>query len=354
MGTSIVAFLIVLGVLIFVHELGHFIVARLFGVGVETFSLGFGPRLFGVIRGRTDYRVSALPLGGYVKMVGESPEIEVSPDDLSVSFTHKHVFKRFLIVLAGPCFNLLLAMVIFFGLYVTNGLYVREPVIGKVETNSPAQHAGLRAGDRVTAIDGHAVNAWDDLATLISQSSGQTLTVTVRRANSSMNLSVTPLAESSTNIFGESIQRYMIGVAWAGDLRTVRLNPLRAMDRSLFQVYDISRLTVQSIVLLVEGRISAKNLSGPLAIAEMAGQQARQGMINLLFFIAWISINLGILNILPIPVLDGGHLLFFTIEAVRGQPVSLRVREIAQQVGIVLLLVLMIFVFYNDISRMFF
>lgn len=354
MGTSVVAFLIVLGVLIFVHEFGHFVVARLFGVGVETFSLGFGPRIFGVIRGRTDYRVSALPLGGYVKMVGESPESEVEPEDLSVSFTHKHVLKRLLIVTAGPAFNLLLAVVIFFGIYAINGFYVREPNIGKVEANSPAQHAGLRTGDRVTAINGQPVKGWDDLATLVSHSQGRPLTMTVRRADGAVSLSITPTVQKSTNIFGEAIERYMIGVAWSGDVRAVHIGPIQAMGKSLFQVYDVSRLTVQSIVLLIEGRISAKNLSGPIAIAQMAGQQAREGMVNLLFFIAWISINLGILNVLPIPVLDGGHMLFFGIEAVRGKPVSIRVREIAQQAGILLLLMLMIFVIYNDVSRIFF
>lgn len=351
MSTSIVSFVIVLGVLIFVHELGHFLVARLFGVGVERFSLGFGPRLLGRTVGMTDYRLSAVPLGGYVKMVGEEPDGELASWQIPYSFTHKHVFQRFLIVAAGPAFNILLAVVIFFGVFLVNGVFELKPSIGKVREGAPAEVGGLRAGDEVVAIDGKPVRTWEDMARLISQSRGAPLRFTVRREGLQVSATVQPREDTTRNIFGEETRRYLIGVTSAGETFTRRLNPFQAAGQALVQTYRITELTVLSVAKIIQGSISAKTLGGPIMIAEMAGQQAREGAVNLLFFIALISINLAILNFLPIPVLDGGHLLFFFIEMIRGRPVSLRVREIAQQAGMFLLLMLMILVFYNDITR---
>ena len=351
MSTSIISFVIVLGVLIFVHELGHFLVARFFGVGVEKFSLGFGPRLVGRTVGMTDYRLSAIPLGGYVKMVGDEPDTELEEWQIPYSFTHKHVFKRFLIVAAGPVFNLLLAVVVFFWVFQVNGVFELKASIGKVRAGSPAELAGLRSGDEVMAIDHTPVRAWEDMAKLIAHSRGKPLGFTVRREGMDLTLTVEPRLDTTPNLFGEETRQYMVGITSAGETRTRRLNPLQAAGQALVQTYKITELTVVSVAKIVQGRISAKNLGGPIMIAEMAGQQAREGALNLLFFIALISINLAILNFLPIPVLDGGHLLFFLIEMVRGRPLSIRVREIAQQAGMFLLLMLMILVFYNDITR---
>ncbi|MBI9083949.1 MAG: RIP metalloprotease RseP [Desulfobacterales bacterium] len=351
MSTSIISFVIVLGVLIFVHELGHFLVARFFGVGVEKFSLGFGPRLVGRTVGMTDYRLSAIPLGGYVKMVGDEPDTELEDWQIPYSFTHKHVFQRFLIVAAGPVFNLLLAVVIFFGVFQINGVFELKASIGKVRAGAPAELGGLRSGDEVVAIDGIPVRAWEEMAKLISRSRGESLGFTVIREGMTVTLSVRPRLDTAPNLFGEETRQYMIGISSSGETRTRRLNPLQAAGQALVQTYKITELTVVSVVKIVQGSISAKNLGGPIMIAEMAGQQAREGAMNLLFFIALISINLAILNFLPIPVLDGGHLLFFFIEMLRGRPLSIRVREIAQQAGMFLLLMLMILVFYNDITR---
>jgi len=353
MGTNIFAFIVVLGVLIFFHELGHFLVARLFGVGVEKFSLGFGPRILGKKIGMTDYRISAIPLGGYVKMVGEEPDAQIEPSLVPLSFTHQHVLKRICIVAAGPLFNVLLAVIIFFFIFYISGSIILKPVIGKVQENTPAQLAGLAAGDQITAIDGIRVGSWDEMAGLISSSEGKPLVITINREDTSRDLHISPKLTQIKNIFGEDIQRFVIGITPSGDYFSQKLGILDAVGESLTQTFNITKLTIVSIVKILQGRLSSKNIGGPIMIAEMAGQQAKQGPTNLVFFIALISINLAILNILPIPVLDGGHLLFFFVELVIGRPVSLKVREVAQQAGLFVLILLMIFVFYNDITRIF-
>jgi len=318
------------------------------------FSLGFGPRLAGKTVGITDYRISAIPLGGYVKMVGEEPDAEIDPADIPFSFTHKHVFKRILIVAAGPVFNMLLAVLIFFIIFLASGMIVLMPVVGNVQAGSPAMQGGLAAGDRILTIDGVEVSTWEQMAERISDSGGIPLHIRVQRGESEISLTVTPEIKTMRNLFGEDIDRHVIGIASAGETVSRRLGLLASLSESVAQAYKIAELTVVSIVKLIQGSISAKTLGGPIMIAELAGQQAREGVTNLTFFIALISINLAILNILPIPVLDGGHLVFFTIEWVRGRPVSMKVREVAQQAGMFILLMLMVFVFYNDITRIFF
>ena len=351
MGTTLLSFVVVLGVLIFFHEFGHFLIARLFGVGVEKFSLGFGPRLIGKKIGRTDYRISAIPLGGYVKMVGEEPDAEVDPADISISFTHKHVAKRMCIVAAGPFFNILLAIIIFFGIFVISGAMILKPSVGTVRDGSPALAAGLKPGDLITAIDGVPVNSWDEMTQIIGDSKGKTLEITIQRGNSQKAFMIKPELVQAKNIFGEDVKRYIIGISTSGDVYVKDLNPFQAMAQSLVQTYKITELMVVIIGKLAVGDISTDTIGGPIMIAKMAGDQARSGIENLIFFIALISVNLAIINLLPIPILDGGHLLFFLIEAVKGKPVSLKVREVAQQVGLFIILLLVILVFYNDIFR---
>jgi len=353
MSVNIFALVIVLGVLIFFHELGHFLVARLLGVGVETFSLGFGPKIISKKIGITDYRISAIPLGGYVKMVGEQPDADLDPVDIPLSFTHKHVFKRILIVAAGPFFNILLALIIFYGIFQISGMLILKPSIGEVNEGTPAYRTGLKKGDLVVSIDGVKISSWEDMAKMITTSKGNTLSISVLRGNSMRILDVTPEPKIFKNIFNEDMERYVIGVTASGDFFTKDLNVFQAFSQSFIQTYQITALTIKGVVKLFQGRVSPKTLGGPIMIAQMAGQEAREGAINLIFFIALISINLAILNFLPIPVLDGGHLLFFFVEAVTGRPVSIKIREIAQQAGIFVLILLMIFVFYNDIARVF-
>ena len=354
MGTSAGAFLVVLGILIFFHEFGHFLVARLFGVGVEKFSLGFGPRLIGKRVGITDYRLSIVPLGGYVKMVGEEPDEDLDPQLIPLSFTHKHVFKRILIVFAGPLFNMLLAVVIFFVIALFSGILILKPTIGTIKEGSPAHAAGLQKGDRITAIDGVAIDSWEKMADTISRSNGRPLEISVARADGEVRMRAIPEYIATKNLLGEEIKRYVIGVSSAGEVYSKKLNFFEAIFESFHQTYNIAELMVVIVAKLFTGDIAFDTVGGPIMIAQMAGDQAKAGVSSLFQFIAVISVNLAVINLLPIPVLDGGHLLFFLIEAVKGRPVGVKVREIAQQVGMVLLIMLMILVFYNDITRLFF
>ena len=354
MSVNIFALVVVLGVLIFFHELGHFLVARLFGVGVEKFSLGFGPRLIGKKIGITDYLISAIPLGGYVKMVGEQPDAELDPADIPISFTHKNVWKRILIVAAGPFFNIILAVIIFFGIFQISGLYILKPSIGEVQEGTPAYRGGLKKDDIIKSIDGVELSTWEEMAEIITASKGKPLAVSVRRKDTTLTVNITPELKIFQNIFNEDVERYVIGITASGDGFSKDLNIFQSLSESIIQTYKITVMTIKGVAKLLQGAISPKTLSGPIMIAQMAGEQAREGATNLIFFIALISINLAILNFLPIPVLDGGHLLFFFIEAATGSPVSIRVREIAQQAGIFVLILLMIYVFYNDIARVFF
>jgi regulator of sigma E protease len=354
MSTSVFAFLIVLGILIFFHEFGHFIIARLFRVGVEKFSLGFGPRLLGKKIGITDYRLSLIPLGGYVKMVGEEPDESLDPQLIPLSFTHKHVLKRILIVFAGPFFNILLAVLIFWVIAFSSGIMILKPSVGSVKDGSPAFLAGFKPGDLVTAIDGVAVETWEAMADRITRSNGKTLEITVERPGGPIVLRATPELVKSKNLLGEDIKRYVIGIGTAGETKSMKLNLFQAARESLRQTYGIVELMVMIVAKLITGDISIDTVGGPIMIAQMAGDQAKAGISSLFQFIAVISVNLAVINLLPIPILDGGHLLFFAIEAFKGRPVNLKVREIAQQVGMVILIMLMILVFYNDITRLFF
>ena len=354
MTTNIISFVVVLGVLIFVHEFGHFLLAKLMGVGVEKFSLGFGPKIVGRKIGMTDYMISAIPLGGYVKMVGESPGNEVDYALLPLSFSHKSLFKRSLIVLAGPVFNLLLAVLIFFVFFLVSGLPIMQPEVGEIQEGMPAQEAGICPGDRIVSIDDNPVTRWEEMADLIKQSGGRPLRIKVLRDDRTVLVKVTPKTLSSQNLFGEQIEKYVIGITASGAVTVQKLNIFQSAAYGVSQAWQIAELTVLAIGKIIAGTISAKNLGGPIMIAQLAGQQAEAGIINLIFFIALLSVNLGIINLLPIPVLDGGHLLFFLIEAVSRRPLNRKMREVAQQVGIFVLILLMIFVFYNDIARILF
>ncbi len=355
MSTYIISFAIVLGVLIFVHELGHFIVARMLGVGVEKFSLGFGPRILGRKIGTTDYRISAIPLGGYVKMVGEAPDAELDDSQVAISFSHKSLLKRSLIVLAGPASNVLLSVVIFFAFLQISGLPIIKPEVGEVQEGMPAQEAGILPGDYIVAVDGRPVTQWDEMAELIKESGGRPLSFEVLRNEIAVLVKVVPRLTSSQNVFGENIDKYVIGITPSGAFTVVRLNPLQAMARGVSETWRVAEVTVLGIGKILTGAVSAKKaLGGPIMIAQIAGEHAKTGVASLIAFIAVLSVTLGIINLLPIPVLDGGHLLFFLIEAVSRRPPNLKMREVAQQVGLFVLMAIMMYVIYNDISRILF
>lgn len=355
MGHSILAFIIVIGVLVFVHELGHFLAARACGVGVEVFSLGFGPKIFKLKRGMTLYCISAIPLGGYVKMTGEEPGAakKLNESERYLSFTHKRVWQRALIAAAGPAFNFLLAIVIFYLLFLTCGIDMGMPDVGEVVQDSAAMEAGIKEGDVIKEIDGILVHSFEDISRIVSQSGGKPLTVHVERSGKIHSFTMSPRTIEDKNLFGETVNRYVIGIIGSGEKFHHPLGPVESGIRAVSATYAMVELTILSVVKMFTGVVGADNLGGPIMIAKMAGDQVQAGIDHFVYFIAIISVNLGIINLFPIPVLDGGHLLFLSIEAVKGSPVSIRVREKLVQFGAVVLMTLMIFVFYNDIVKLF-
>lgn len=352
MGHSLIAFIIVIGILVFIHEFGHFLAARLCGVGVQVFSLGFGPKVMKKKFGRTEYCLSAIPLGGYVKMVGEEPGSTIDEKDIEQSFTHKSLLKKSIIVAAGPFSNFFLAILIFYCLYQFAGIYLPSPVVGKVVPDSPAMKAGFQAGDIIREINQKEVESFEDIFELVGKSQGGELRIIVERKGEFKAMVLSPELKPGKNVFGEEIEKYIIGIVGSGESFHKRFNPIQAIGRAWADSWGLVKLTIVSIGKMITGSVSAKNLGGPLMIAQMAGEQAKAGLMNFAFFIALLSVNLGIINLFPIPVLDGGHLLFFGIEAVTRKTVSDKLREKLIQFGAALLVALMVFVFYNDIVRL--
>jgi regulator of sigma E protease len=349
---NLIAALIILGILIFVHELGHFLFAKLADVKVEKFSLGFGRKLIGWRKGETEYLISIFPLGGYVKMLGENGEGEIAPEDTGRTFASKSPGVRFLIVAAGPTFNLLFAYLLFI-IVLLIGYPLDSTKIKSVMEGKPAAQAGLKPGDMVVSVDGKKVQFWDEMAMEIMESKGNKLTLGVRRGDSLLTLQVSPETSSDKNLFGEQMTRRFIGVVRSDEKVLKKTGPVDAVIEGFNQTVNLVRLTLAMVVKLFERAIPLNNIGGPIMIVAEAGKQAAAGGVNFLFFMAALSVNLGILNFLPIPILDGGHLLFTFIEAVFRRPVSMKVREAAQQVGLILLISLMILAFYNDIMRYF-
>jgi len=452
--TTLVSFLVVLGILVFIHELGHFIVAKLSGVGVLKFSLGFGPKLLGIKRGETEYLISALPLGGYVKMVGESTGEEVSQEDSEKSFANKPISKKAAIVVAGPIMNLVLAFMLLPLIYLI-GIQIpayldREPMVGYVVKGEAADKAGLKKGDIILSIDGRQIKNWEGLNNTIISSPGSLLTLRVKRDGEIKEIALTPEASSQTGggiggfypptsptigglakglpaeraglklndtilavdgikidhwvelqqaiqnnksgvrglppnasiggqesgvksseerlfqikrgnetfevsitpQWNEDIQGHIIGISPLQETIIKRYGPVSATVEGTKKMGELTILTFAIIKKLFVGEISIKTLGGPLMIAQVAGQAAESGLTAFLSLMAFLSLQLGILNLLPIPVLDGGFLVFFGIEALRGKPMSEKVMGIVQNIGIALLVLLMVFVTYNDIIRL--
>lgn len=353
MSMSIIAIALVLGGLIFFHELGHFLVAKAFRIGVKTFSLGFGPSLTGFTLGQTDYLLSAVPLGGYVQMVGESPDAEL-PEGFSRSdsFSLRPPWQRMLVVAAGPVFNLLLAWAIYFLIFLFAGQQVLMPTIGEVVPDSPAQEAGVQAGDRVLKINGQKIEYWSDLAARIQKNQGQTLRFEVVREDTLHTFSIRPEIEKSTNIFGETITVPRIGIVAADDWVERSMGLFESAWGGVAQTWKLFSLTWTGIIKMIERVVPIESIGGPIMIAQLVSQQAQQGLIDVLSLAALISINLALLNLLPIPVLDGGHLLFFGLEIIFRKPLDPKWQSVATRIGLSLLILLMALAVYNDIYRL--
>jgi regulator of sigma E protease len=441
-------FLIVLGILVAFHELGHFLAARWVGVKVLKFSLGFGPKLVGRKMGETEYLLSAIPLGGYVKLFGEDETEATTQEDRARSFAHQGLWGKVLIVSAGPGFNFILAYFIFVGWLATGaplpiptfqdltpdieamapgspadtaGIHVGDrisringqdistraelfdavakskgqpltleikrgeqvktltvtpavspgpqaagqepgyylgveetpPLVTSVSQNSPAAKAGLEAGDHVVKIGDQTIHTWSQMTGIVKDSPNRELPIEVLREGRRISLTVTPSAEK-TMINGQSVEVGKIGIAGPGGRSIMRSStPLQSLYDGFRATWGLTELTIVGLYKMIVGDISSKNIGGPLTIANISGEAAAQGASNVIYLIAILSINLGVLNLLPIPILDGGHLLFFLIEGILRKPLGERQRELAQQAGLVLLVGVMIFAFWNDLERIF-
>ncbi len=349
--SGIVTFLVVLGVLVLIHEFGHYIVARYCGVQVQTFSIGFGPKIISKKWGPTEYCLSAIPLGGYVRMLGDDPGETVSPEEKDRSFLEQTLRKRIAIVLAGPVFNLLLALFIFIGVFIV-GVPTLTPDIGKILDNSAALKGGLKESDKIVSINGAPILEWEEVRSTLQKQGGIALSFGVERQGRLIYLTITPTRQEARDIFGEPTSLWVIGIMPKGTQIIKQYDPFTAIWMGTKRTVDMAYLNLMGIFKLITGKISSDNIGGPILIAQMAGQQASQGILNVILFVALLSVNLGVINLLPVPVLDGGHLFFFIVEGILGRPVSLKKQEVAQKVGLALLISLMVFAFYNDIMRL--
>ncbi len=426
-----ISFIIVLGILVTVHELGHFLVAKALGIGVERFSIGFPPRMFGFTRGETEYCISWIPLGGYVKLKGEGPdEVVEDPDDPTL-FSSRPPYQRAAVILAGPVMNLVLAFILmplvfmvgmavpsylddppvtgwvepgspadkvgiipgdlildvngeetttweqFFEkasqtgdgnleIQVKGSVGIRsltldleeaeggrigvqpplEPTIGSLTPGYPAQKAGVEKGDRILSLGQIPVSHWSEMARIIHASAGKTLTVKVLRGEEELSLTVTPVLDEKT-------ERGLMGISPMSDTVIRRFGPAEAVAMGFERNVELLGMTLSFIWDLVTGQSSIKNLGGPIMIFQVTGQAARAGLAQFLAFMVFLSLQLGVLNLFPIPVLDGGHLVFLAAEGVLRRPLDLRTREIAQRVGFFLLILLIVVISYNDIIRIF-
>ncbi|MEW5703373.1 MAG: RIP metalloprotease RseP [Pseudomonadota bacterium] len=356
----VIPFLIILTVLVFVHEMGHYLVARRNRVRIETFSIGFGPELFGWHdRLGTRWKFSAFPLGGYVKMFGEmetpeesEKENALTPEEKAVSFSHKRLSQRAAIVVAGPAANFLFAIVVFALLFALVGQPYTPPDIGTVQPGSAAEDAGLKPGDIMRRIDGTAINRFEDIQRVVRLNTGTPLELVVERnGREEVTVTVTPRMVEVKDRFGAVRLIPQLGISRAGVV-FVRQGPGMALWEGAKETVSFTFLTLKAVTQMIVGTRTAEDLSGPIGIAQMSGEAARGGLATMVWFMAILSINLGIINILPIPLLDGGHLFFYGIEAMLRRPPSARVREIGSRLGLAFVLTLMIFATWNDLVRL--
>jgi regulator of sigma E protease len=334
--------------------------AKLLGVKVERFSIGLGPSLWSRKYGETEYILAAIPFGGYIKMLGEHTSLEdmgqedvvpPSEEELRRSFDRQPVWKRSTIILMGPLFNIILAFLVLLVFFSVYGESVRLPQIGGVLSNSPAVTAGLRGGDVIVSIDGKDMESWSEVQEAIRVKSGDEIGFVIRRDSEEFSLRIRPELRKTKTLLLDEIEVYLVGIEPSDKVRYEKVGFRRAVLDAAGTTVTMGRLIFEVMVRLVKRIIPADTLGGPIMIFKMAGDQASKGMADYLWLMAFISVNLGVLNLLPIPVLDGGHLVFMGIEAVRRKPLSEKVIENAQKVGIALLLTLMVFATYNDIVR---
>jgi regulator of sigma E protease len=347
---SWIAALLVLSAMIFFHELGHYSAARFFGVYVEVFSIGFGKRLASFRWLNTQWQISAIPLGGYVKMKGQDDLDPTAISSDNDSYNAKKPWQRIIILLAGPLANFALAWVFFYAIAL-GGPQTLSPIIGNVLKDSPAAIAGLQKGDIVHKINNERIQEWNELSDII-KSSVHPVTFEIERNHQPMFITITPKVTQTHNIFKETVYQPMVGIAPSGDVHTLELSGISAFSYATDETYKSSLLIFQSVQKLITGVVPAKEVGGVVSIAKITADAAEYGWMSLLFFSALISVNLGVLNLLPIPALDGGHIMFNLYEMIRRRAPSEAVITRLTIGGWVLLLGLMSLGLYNDITRL--
>lgn len=357
---NLLPFLVILTVLVFVHEMGHYLVARYNGVRVEVFSIGFGPEIFGWYDGAgTRWKFSAVPLGGYVKMFGDADPAssrgdgleEMSAEEREVSFHHKRLGQRSAVVVAGPLANFLFAIVLLAGLYTIVGQRHAPPTVSEVTPDSAAEAAGLLANDRITWIGEVEITEFDQLRRIVMASPNKPLEFVVNRDGRQITLMITPRAVKGENALGTIDTRGRLGVRGVpGEM--VRHDPFTALWLAAVETWSLTRQTLEAVGQMFVGTRGTDELGGPLRIAQLSGTVAEAGLVSSIWFMALLSINLGLINLFPIPVLDGGHLVFYLAEAVRGRPLGERVQEWASMAGMTLVIGLMVFVTWNDVVQL--
>jgi regulator of sigma E protease len=358
----IVPFLVVLTILVFVHEMGHYLIARRNGVKVETFSIGFGPELFGRNdRHGTRWKLSMIPLGGYVKMYGDADAAsspsdtlgEMTAEQRSVSFHHKRLGQRAAIIAGGPGANFLFTIVIYTILFMTVGHGVTPPGVGEVMPESAAAAAGIQKGDLITSIDGRTVNSFEDIVQVVLLNTGTPIDLAIQRDGAERKLTVTPQMVDQKDRFGNHHRLGQLGIRATTQAVFTRLNPASAVWEAGRSTWNTITTTLDGVGQMITGARTTEDLGGPIKIATMSGEVAKGGIIPLINFMALLSVNLGLINLFPIPVLDGGHLLFYAAEALLGRPLGQRAQEYGFRIGLALVLTLMVFATWNDLVHQF-
>lgn len=361
----ILPYVVVLSLLVFVHELGHYLAGRWSGIRVLAFSIGFGPEIVGFTDGHgTRWKLSAIPLGGYVRFYGDADAAsladgnelsEMSLAERAQTLAGAKLWKRAITVAAGPIANFVAAIAIFAILFGTQGKPVADPVVAEVRDGSAAFEAGVRPGDVLVALDGSRIDTFDDVVRYISMRPEIPVVVTVRRDGQEIGLDMVPRRTVTTDRFGNEMEVGQIGIVTnqqSGNFRIVELTPLQAVGEGALQTWHIVTGTVDYLSNLVAGRMNADQLGGPVRVVQASGQMATLGFVALLNLAAVLSVSLGLLNLMPVPVLDGGHLVLYALEAIRGKPVGQNAQEIAFRIGLIMILSLMVFATWNDISRL--
>jgi regulator of sigma E protease len=358
--TYVIPFLVVLTVLVFVHELGHYWVARRNGVRIETFSIGFGPELFGrTDKAGTRWKFSAIPLGGYVKMFGDADAAStpsgavrtMTAEEREVSFFHKRLGQRAAIVAAGPIANFLFAIIALALLFSLYGQPFTPADIGTVQENSAAARAGLLPGDVIVEIDGQAIERFEEVQQIVRFNQGTALAVVIERDGGRQPISVTPEITTVTDRMGNTHSIGLLGIGRAG-MEYRRHDPLTALWQAGRETVNLTTGTLGAVGQMISGARGTEELGGPLRIAQMSGEVAQSGIVALIWFMAILSVNLGLINLFPIPMLDGGHLLFYAVEAIRGKPLGDRAQEYGFRIGLALVLTLMVFSTWNDLVHL--